>query len=142
MEKIPSDELNEIESNYENGMYKELSDCLEEFLKAHAKEIPGFKKGVEKKFKRSFLMEEAVNLFILNHRIINLNLDLRDQQKEIEKEQYYRGERHEDTDLETVALEWTRNYGGLWRLHRTREVIYVFRRENGKYMNVVYEGMI
>jgi len=136
---IPPDELKEIESHYERAMYKELADCLEEFLKAHAKEIPGFKERVENKLNRSFSLKEAINLFILDNKIVNLKLDLKDQKEEIEKEIWYRKERHEDPDPEAVAEDWTKKYAEAWRAHRTREIIYVFRREAGKYLNLVYQ---
>ena len=57
---------------------------------------------------------------------------------------WYRKERHEDVDPDVIGIEWARKYGEAWRIHRTREVIYVFRRESEMYLNLVcrYAGLV
>jgi hypothetical protein len=79
-------------------------------------------------------------MFILERKVVSLRKDMEDQLKEVEKEKWYRGEKNECDDFDCVCKEWVKNYGGAWRVHRTREVLYVFEREKERYLEVIENG--
>ena len=134
---IPFDELDQVREKYDRGGYSELEECLEEFLKAHAFDLPGFKRWIEEQHKMEFTLDNTIRHYIREHKSVSTTLDMKDQMKEIRKEKWFRGERHEDDDIETVCREWIKKYGEAWRLHRVREILYVYGREKDRYMGLI-----
>lgn len=131
---IPQDELEQIEKNYAMGRYALLEEAISKFLKMHSGKIFDFKKELEQKHKRTFSLDEAVRLYIAENKTVNFRLDMQDQKEEIMREKWIRHERNPHEPAEKIKAEWVRSYAWPWRIHRVREIIYLFERRKEEYL--------
>lgn len=130
-------ELNELKRRYESGELDAIREDLERFLRQHRTAIAAARSqqlsgGV------SVSEEEAVKLYILRHRSVNPERDLRDQLEEIRREAGRRSAGGESpADLEEVTLEWARYRSAAWRSYRLSAILYVFDREKERYLKLL-----
>jgi hypothetical protein len=130
-------EIEEIEKRYEAGLLESIKADLERFIMAHRAEIQACR-SEESSHGGEVSSSEAVKLFILRHRTINAQREIREQLEEIQREKWFRGI---DTgcapDPEAVALEWARQHSAAWRQHRLTTILYVFEREKDRYLRLL-----
>jgi hypothetical protein len=127
-------ELDEIRARYEAGKLEPIRRDLERFLVAHRADIDCYRKEQEAKG-LALTDEAAVKFFLLRHRTINAQGDIREQLEEIKKETWIRGvQKGCAPDGDEVALEWARSFSAGWRAHRLTTVVYVFEREKERYL--------
>jgi len=131
---IPQDELKQIKQNYQRGKYSSLSKSLKLFIRKNARKILVFKGEFEEEQKTKLTLEEAVRFFILDRKIIDLQSDIKEQLKEMDKELWYRGEKQENPNRDQTYMQWIKQYGAAWRIHRTREIVYVFNQSPKEYL--------
>ena len=130
-------EIEEIERRYEAGQLDPIKHDLERFLVAHRAEIQACR-AEESRQGAEVSPGEAVKLFILRHRTINAQREIREQLEEIQREKWYRGvDRGCAPDPEEVALEWARKYSSAWRQHRLTTILYIFEREKDRYLRLL-----
>ncbi len=135
--EIPLDELRQIEDNYQRGRYIHLADCLRQFLVNHSSRIIEFRTRYEQKQGASFQLETAIALYILDNKTVDFNLDMRDQWSEIMKEKWIRHERNNREPVSEIEKDWVKKYAEGWRIHRTREIMYVFSQNKQEYLGLV-----
>ncbi|MFN3484675.1 MAG: hypothetical protein ACK44W_04230 [Planctomycetota bacterium] len=130
-------ELNELKRRYESGELDAIREDLERFLRQHRTAIAAARSqqlsgGVP------VSEEEAVKLYILRHRSVNPERDLRDQLEEIRREAGRRSPGGESpAELEEVTLEWARYRSAAWRSYRLSAILYVFDREKERYLKLL-----
>lgn len=130
-------ELDEIREKYEAGRLDALRQDLERFLVAHRAEIALYRKDQAAKG-HELTDEEAVKFFLLRHRTVNAQGDIREQLEEIRKEAWIQGVRKgRPPDEAAVAQEWARSYSAGWRAHRLTTIVYVFEREKERYLKLL-----
>ncbi len=130
-------ELDEIRERYEAGQLEPIRRDIERFLVAHRTEIARYRKEQEEKG-LVLTDEAAVKFFLLRHRTINAQADIREQLEEIRKEKWIRGVQQGCApDDQQVALEWARSYSAGWRAHRLTTIVYVFEREKERYLKLL-----
>ena len=134
---IPTDELEEIRINYDRGEYVKLAESVRTFLAEHGERVLEFKEHIEGKFKKQFSLEHAIRLLILDIKTVNTKLDLEDQRKVIGLEAYIRHEHGSTESDEEIAIDWIKKYAGAWRIHRIREIVYVFERSKEEYLDLI-----
>jgi len=130
-------EIEEIEKRYESGQLDSIKRDLERFLAAHRAEIQACRLE-EARQGSEVSQSEAVKLFILRHRTINAQREIREQLEEIQREKWCRGmDTGRSPDPEQVALEWARKYSSAWRQHRLTTILYIFEREKDRYLKLI-----
>ena len=130
-------EIDEIRRKYEAGQLESIKEDLERFLVAHRAEIAAYRAGEERKG-LALTDESAIKLFILHHRSINPQKEIREQLEEIQKEKWIQGVRAGcPPDAQEVALEWARRYSAGWRSHRITTIVYVFERDKERYCTLL-----
>ncbi len=135
--EIPLDELKQIEDNYQRGRYNHLADCLRQFLTNHSSRIVEFRTRYEQKQGAPFQLETAIALYVLDNKTVDMKLDMKDQRDEILREIWIRHERNNrETDSE-IEKDWVKKYAEGWRIHRTREIMYLFSQNKQEYLGLV-----
>jgi hypothetical protein len=130
-------ELDEIREKYEAGRLESLRRDLERFLVAHRAEIAAYRKAEAEKG-LELTDEAAVKFFLLRHRTVNAQGDIREQLEEIRKEAWIQGVKKGCApDEAAVAQEWARCYSAGWRAHRLTTIVYVFEREKERYLRLL-----
>jgi len=130
-------EIEAIRRDYESGRLDLLKEDLARFLCAHRADILRFR---EEQAGRGLALdgESAVKFFILRHRTVNPQRDIRDQLEEIRKETWCRGvDTGRPPDPQQVALDWARRYSAEWREHRVTAIVYVFERDKEKFLKLL-----
>jgi len=130
-------ELEEIRQEYDAGRLEGIKEDLERFLVAHRAEIAACRAN-EERSGTSLPALDSVKLFILRHRSINPQREIRDQLEEIQKEKWIRGVRSGCApDPERVAVEWASTHSAAWRQHRLTTIVYVLEREADRFLKVL-----
>lgn len=130
-------ELNELKRRYESGEFDAIREDLERFLYQHRTAIAAAL-SQKRRGGVSVSEEEAVKLYILRHRSVNPERDMRDQLEEIRREAGRRSAAGESlADLEEVTLEWARYRSAAWRSYRLSAILYVFEREKERYLKLL-----
>jgi hypothetical protein len=117
-------ELEKVKVSYANGELESLRIQLEAFISSNKEKILQFKMQEEQTWKRPLDLATAMKLFILKVRTIDIEAEMQDQIKAINKEfeMNYAAEAEENTR----CLEWIRHNGHTWRDFRVLAIIYVF----------------
>ncbi|HXG60314.1 MAG TPA: hypothetical protein VNO22_02970 [Planctomycetota bacterium] len=129
-------ELDELKRRYEAGEFDALREDLEQFLRRHRAAIAAARREQERRGV-PLSEEEAVRLYILRHRSINPERDMRDQLEEIRREAGRRAAGAPAADAEEVTLEWARYRSAAWRSYRLTAILYVFDREKDRYLGLL-----
>lgn len=130
-------EIDEIRRRYEAGELETIRQDLDRFIQAHKGEISTYRDEQARKG-LNLSDEAAVKFFILHHRSINPQREIRDQLEEIQKEKWIRGiQTGRPPDEQEVALDWARDHSADWRSHRVTEIVYVFEREKERYCRLL-----
>lgn len=132
-------ELNELKRRYESGEFDAIREDLERFLRKHRAAIAAARCEQERRGV-PVSEEEAVKLYILRHRSINPERDMRDQLEEIRREAGRRAAAPAGAppaDAEEVTLEWARYRSAAWRSYRLTAILYVFDREKDRYLRLL-----
>lgn len=133
----PMSEIEEIRQKYDAGQLEAIKQDLERFVVAHRGAIAKYRADQEKRGLR-LTDEAAVKFYILRHRSINPQREIRDQLEEIQREKWIRGiQLGRPPDAQEVAREWTQKYSAHWRSHRITTIIYVFEREKERYIRLL-----
>ena len=130
-------ELEEIRRKYDSGELEPIKEDLARYLVAHRAEIAAWR--AQQELTGTALPDgDAVKLFILRHRSINPQREIREQLEEIQKEKWIRGVRAgSPPDPQQVALEWARVHSVSWREHRLTTIVYVFEQEKERYLKLL-----
>jgi hypothetical protein len=130
-------ELDEIRLEYEAGRLETIKEDLQRFLLAHRAEIAACR-AAEVQAGREHPDSDTVKLFILRHRSIHPQHEIRDQLEEIQKEKWIRGVRQGCApDAQQVAADWARAHSAAWRQHRLATILYVFEQEQERYLKLL-----
>jgi hypothetical protein len=132
-------EFNELKRRYESGEFDAIREDLERFLQKHRAAITAARSEQERQGV-PVSEEEAVKLYILRHRSINPERDMRDQLEEIRREAGRRAAAPvgaPPADAEEVTLEWACYRSAAWRSHRLTAILYVFDREKERYLRLL-----
>ena len=130
-------ELEEIREEYESGRLESIKQDLERFLLAHRSEIAACR-AKEAQEGTSIPLVDSVKLFILRHRSINPQREIRDQLEEIQKEKWIRGVRTGSSpDPQQVCVEWAAAHSAAWRQHRLTTIVYVLEREADRFLKLL-----
>ena len=130
-------EIDGIRLKYEAGELVTIGEDLHRFIQAHVADICAYR---EEQARKGLALsdEAAIKFYILHHRSINPQREIRDQLEEIQKEKWIRGiQTGCEPDAQEVALDWARTYSADWRSHRVTAIIYVFEREKEKLCNLL-----
>ena len=134
-------ELEEIQQKYDKGRLDGIKRDLERFIDVHRVQIETFKQELTAKLHLQLTDENAIKQYILKHRSINPEAEIREQLEEIQKEKWIRGVQQGcEPDEMQVAIEWARTHGAGWRAHRVTTIIYVFDREKDRYVGILRNG--
>ena len=130
-------ELEEIRDEYESGRLESIKQDLERFLLAHRKEIAECR-AKEDREGTPLPLVDSVKLFILRHRSINPQREIRDQLEEIQKEKWIRGVQTGcSPDPQQVTVEWAAAHSAAWRQHRLTTIVYVLERDPDRYLKLL-----
>ena len=130
-------ELDEIQLEYEAGRLDSIKEDLQRFLRAHRAEIAAWR-AEQARAAGGLSDADAVKLFLIRHRSINPQREIRDQLEEIQKEKWIRGVTTGCApDAQQVASEWARAHSAAWRQHRLTTIVYVFEREQDRYLKLL-----
>jgi len=130
-------ELDEIRLEYEAGRLETIKEDIQRFLLAHRAEIAACR-SAEVQAGHALSDADSVKLFILRHRSINPQHEIRDQLEEIQKEKWIRGVRQGCApDAQQVASEWAHAHSAAWRQHRLATILYVFEQEQDRYLKLL-----
>lgn len=135
--EIPYDELLQIQRDYHKRRYTHLVDCLKQFLINNSEKILQLKEHVEKREGKYFLLEDIIGLFILDNKTVDFRLDMEDQTEEVMKEKWIRHEKNSNEPVSQIEMDWVRKYAAAWRIHRVREIMYVFSQNKQEYLELV-----
>jgi hypothetical protein len=130
-------ELDEIRLDYEAGRLESIKQDLERFLVAHRAEIAACR-AEQERAGAAMSDADAVKLFILRHRSIHAQHEIRDQLEEIQREKWIRGVQSGCApDPQRVASEWAQAHSAAWRQHRLTTILYVFEQERDRYLGLI-----
>lgn len=130
-------EINEIRREYEAGRLDPIKEDLARFIASHRADIARYRAGEERRGVR-LTDEAAVKFFILRHRSINPQREIRDQLEEIQREKWIRGIRMgRPPDEQEVAREWAAVHSAAWRTHRVTAIIFVFEQEKARFCRLL-----
>jgi hypothetical protein len=130
-------EIDEIRQKYDAGQLEAIKQDLERFVVAHRGAVATYRAEQEKRGLR-LTDEAAIKFYILRHRSINPQREIRDQLEEIQREKWIRGiQLGRPPDAQEVAREWTQKHSAHWRSHRITTIIYVFEREKERYIRLL-----
>ena len=131
-------ELEEIQQKYEGGRLEHIKRDLECFIAAHRAEIEEFRQEPSKRGQAPLPEDVAIKFYILRHRSINAEAEIREQLEEIQREKWIRGIREGRAPDECqVAMDWARAHSAGWRAHRVTTIIYVLDREKQRYVDIL-----
>ena len=122
-------EIDEIRRRYESGELDTIREDLDQFIQTHVADICRYRdEQARKGLKLS--PEASIKFYILHHRSINPQREIRDQLEEIQKEKWIRGiQTGCEPDAQEVAQEWSKKNSANWRSHRVTAIVYVFERD-------------
>ena len=130
-------ELDEIRRDYEAGRLGAIQQDLERFLVAHRAEIVAAR-AEQERAGVAVPAGDAVKLFILRHRSIHAQHEIRDQLEEIQREKWIRGVQSGcSPDAQQVAAEWAQAHSAAWRQHRLTTIVYVFEQDKDRYLKLL-----
>jgi hypothetical protein len=130
-------ELEEIQQKYDSGQLDHIKRDLERFIVAHRAKIDEFRKELAAKFHRELSEDFTIKQYILKHRSINPESEIREQLEEIQKEKWIRGiQQGCAPDDNEVFFAWSKAHGAGWRAHRVTTIIYVFDRDKQRYVDI------
>jgi hypothetical protein len=136
-EIIPLDELKQIEEKHKKGGYVHLADCLWQFLINHSARIIGFRGELEQREGKQIPLDSVIGLYILDNKTVDMKLDMRDQKREIENTIWYEHEKGRPIPASEIEKDWVNKYAAAWRIHRVREIMYVFSQNKQEYMELI-----
>ena len=132
------DELQQIRDKHSKRGYTQLADCLRRFLINRSARIRRFREELEQIEKRQLPLESAIGLYILDNKTsVSMNLDMHDQWEEILKHEWIEREKGNPLPVEEIRKQWVKKYAEAWRIHRVREIMYVFSQNKEAYMEMV-----
>src|SRR5262245_6190254 len=130
-------ELEEIQQKYEKGGLDHIKRDLERFIDVHRPRIEAFKAEMTHKLHLELTDDNVIKQYILKHRSINPEAEIREQLEEIQKEKWIRGVQQGCApDDAQVAIDWAKAHGAGWRAHRVTTIIYVFDRDKQRYVDM------
>ena len=136
-EIIPLDELGQIGEKHKKGGYVHLGNCLKQFLINHKAKILGFGEELEQREKKQIPLDSVIGLYILDNKTVDMKLDMHDQGEEIRKYEWYEHEKDNTIPVSKIEKDWVDKYAAAWRIHRVREIMYVFSQNKQTYMELV-----
>jgi hypothetical protein len=133
-------ELEEIQQKFESGRLEPIKRDLDHFIRTHWEQIEAFRH--EKSLKGQLLPDDvAIKFYVLRHRSINPESEIREQLEEIQREKWIRGvQLGRPPDEQEVAIEWTLKHSAGWRAHRVTTIIYCIDREKDRYVAIFREA--
>jgi hypothetical protein len=131
-------DFDSLHADYAAGKYDHIKDDLEAFVRDHRSEIEHVRTEVLSRIMGEIAPPEvAIKWFILRQRSINPAGDIKEQLKEIKKEEWLRGVREgKAADPKKVASDWARLYSPGWRDHRVLTIVFVFDQNREHYLSI------
>lgn len=134
-------ELTEIRRRFDAGELDGIREDLDRFLRTHREEILRFKSERQVLGIAPVTDELAVKFYIIRTRSINAQAEIQDQLREIEREKWIWGvHQGRPPNPNEVMSEWARRYSAGWRSHRVTTILYVFDREQEKFLALLREA--
>jgi hypothetical protein len=143
-----------LDDEWRRGLLDKLEADLESFISEKAPEIRAALKNKNSTMIRAAgkkketgvltdqeMMDLVVRRILWRHGTINPRRDLEDQQKEIEEEIWYEGERIQGPVTtkrrEEIARHWSRLHAARWREWHVMELLYTWEKKSPKFMKLI-----